>query len=53
MAHDDDHHHHHDGDVHDHDRGLAFDLSTMMARRRMTPSSAPLSARSPTASRWR
>ena len=32
MAHDD---HHHDDDVHDHDRGLVFDLNTMMARRRM------------------
>ena len=28
-------HHHHDDEVHDHDRGLAFDLNTMMARRRM------------------
>ena len=32
MAHDD---HHHDDEVHDHDRGLVFDLNTMMARRRM------------------
>ncbi len=28
-------HHHPDDEVHDHDRGLAFDLNTMMARRRM------------------
>src|SRR6185436_1349557 len=28
-------HHHHDDEVHDHDRGLAFDLETMMGRRRM------------------
>jgi protocatechuate 3,4-dioxygenase beta subunit len=27
--------HHHDDGVHDHDRGLVFDLNTMMARRRM------------------
>jgi protocatechuate 3,4-dioxygenase beta subunit len=28
-------HHHHDDEVHDHDRGLAFDLETMMRRRRV------------------
>jgi len=28
-------HHHHDDEVHDHDRGLAFDLETMMGRRRV------------------
>jgi protocatechuate 3,4-dioxygenase beta subunit len=27
--------HHDDDEIHDHDRGLAFDLNTMMARRRM------------------
>jgi protocatechuate 3,4-dioxygenase beta subunit len=27
-------HHHHGDEVHDHDRGLAFDLNTIMARRR-------------------
>jgi len=30
-----DHHHHENDEIHDHDRGLAFDLNTMMARRRM------------------
>ena len=32
MTHD---HEHHEDEVHDHDRGLVFDLNTMMARRRM------------------
>src|SRR4051794_33050123 len=28
------HHHHHDDELDDHDRGLAFDLQTMISRRR-------------------